>query len=304
MKQRALTLKLLSTFPTLATATGPVFAMLDPPGVEDAHGDTMDAGALRLPPPGPDGLSHVPLYFMHSYHESVVAEAAPEDRVAIGSAVVWSEGEQAYFSPRFFENTELSEETKRGLESGEITACSVGYLTRSATPNGKGPKGSGEDVHEARLIEVSLVDLGAKAGAVRVKTMTNEDIKKLVQAVLATRADVEALKTKSIGIEMMCNSHELYFATEMMRHMAEAVAACQSYLMKDTREPALAQLAETFATSGGEMLKNLVGWLSSGAARGEPAKSEPPPAPAEGGVPAGDSAAVTKWLHGLLKRTA
>ncbi|MFY0567072.1 hypothetical protein ACN28E_24985 [Archangium lansingense] len=172
MKTRALSLKRLgapaaSPPLSLATATGPVFAMLDPPGVEDAHGDTMDAGALELPP----GVNEVPLYWVHSYHPEVVPDAQPHQRLPVGTATVWEEGGQWYFVPRFNRLTSLSTDVEAQTLAGEITACSIGYLTVAATPNGKGPEGTGEDVHKAKLLEVSLVDKGAKAGAVRVKAM-------------------------------------------------------------------------------------------------------------------------------------
>jgi HK97 family phage major capsid protein len=294
MKTRALSLKLRGTGLSVATANGPVFAMLDPPGVEDAHGDTMDAGALRLPSPGANGAAEVPLYFLHSYHEGVVPEAEPVDRIAIGRALVWEENGVPYFTPFFFGNTELSDETKRRLDAEEISACSVGYLTEQATLNGKGPTGMGEDVHQARLIEVSLVDKGAKEGAVRIKMLTDEQVKKLVETLVAVRADVERIKTKSFGVEMMCNSPALYFATEMMEHLAEAVAACQTFLMQENPEPALAALAQGSSAMLGETLGRLSAWLSSGAARGE--KAAPVVKP-EDTTPPPD--AVTKWLHSL-----
>lgn len=172
MKTRGLSLKLAESAPhlSLATATGPVFAMLDPPGVVDAHGDTMDAGALRLP----EGVSEVPLYWVHSYHVDVVPEATPEQRLPVGTAQVWEEDGQWYFVPRFNHLTDLSHQVEAALAAGDVNACSIGYRTVRATPNGKGPEGKGEDVHEARLLEVSLVDKGAKQGAVRVKAMPDE----------------------------------------------------------------------------------------------------------------------------------
>lgn len=174
MKTRALSLKRLgapaaSAPLSLATATGPVFAMLDPPGVVDAHGDTMDAGALELPP----GVNEVPLYWLHSYHPEVVLDAQPHQRLPVGTATVWQEGEQWYCAPRFNRLTSLSTDIEAQTLAGEITACSIGYLTVASTPNGKGPQGTGEDVHKAKLLEVSLVDKGAKAGAVRVKAMAD-----------------------------------------------------------------------------------------------------------------------------------
>ncbi|QRK06055.1 HK97 family phage prohead protease [Archangium violaceum] len=142
-----------------------MFAMLDPPGVDDAHGDTMDAGALRLP----EGVNEVPLYWVHSYHVGIVPDASPEQRLPVGSATVWEEEGQWYFVPCFNLLTDLSQKVKGAVDAGDIAACSIGYRTVRATPNGKGPDGKGEDVHEARLLEVSLVDVGAKAGAVRIK---------------------------------------------------------------------------------------------------------------------------------------
>jgi hypothetical protein len=302
MKRYTLALKLSSSALSMATAQGPVFAMLDPPGVVDAHGDTMDAGALELPPPGPDGTCEVPVYYLHSYHEDVVAEAAPSERVAIGVAVVWMEDGFPYFTPRFFKNTELSEETESRLNSGEISACSVGYLVASATPNGKGPNGSGEDVHKARLIEVSLVDKGAKEGAVRIKAMIpKEDVKKMLRLFQETREEVARLKTKAYGVEMMVGSHELYFATEMMKHLGEAIAACQTYLKQGPSEPGLAAIAKESATTLGGMLGQFATWLSSGAARGESAEVKEQEPTREG---AAEGDAVTKWLNSLTAKAA
>lgn len=307
MKTRFLHLKLQASALSIATAPGPVFAMLDPPGVADFHGDTMDAGGLELPPPGENGLSEVPLYYLHSYHEDVVMEAAPADRVAIGAAVVWMEDGQPYFTPRFFGNTELSEETQRRLEAGEISACSVGYLVKRCTPNGKGPDGTGEDVHKARLIEVSLVDKGAKEGAVRIKAMNEEQIKKLEKMVMTLRSDMAQIKTKSMGVEMMCGSSAMYFATELMEHLAESVAACQTYLSQENPEPALANIAKQLATSTGTTLMDLASWLSSGAPRGEaqPASAQQQmPATASATEEQASGEAVTKWWQSFAKRTA
>ncbi len=306
MKRRDLALKLLSEALSVATAPGPVFAMLDPQGVADAHGDTMDAGALQLPLPGDDGERRVPLYYVHSYSEEVVRDAAPQERVAIGDALLFEEGGFPYFIPRFFGNTELSEETERQLEAGEIAAASIGYLTVRATPNGKGPTGQGEDVHEARLIEVSLVDKGAKQGAVRIKMLTKEDVNKLLKVLETTRAEVSALKAKSagaelkmksFGIEVYPDSPALYFATEMIRHLGEAIAASQTFLGKEAPEPALAAIAEASTTSLGEVLAKLTGWLSSGAARGEKAPAATPEASPSEDV-------ITKWLAELKKKAA
>lgn len=174
---------------SLATAPGPVFAMLDPPGVPDAHGDTMDTGALRLP----EGVNEVPLYWVHSYHEGVVPKASPEQRLPVGTATVWEEGGQWYFVPRFNRLTELSQQVEAALGKGDVSACSIGYRTTRGTPNGKGPDGKGEDVHEARLLEVSLVDRGAKDGAVRVKTMADETQE--CASCKAMRADLIEMKT-------------------------------------------------------------------------------------------------------------
>lgn len=309
MKQRSLAVKLSSAALSVATAPGPVFAMLDPPGVADSHGDTMDAGALTLPPPGEDGQRRAPLYYVHSYSEEVVQEAAPQDRVAIGEALLFEEDGYPYFVPRFYGNTELSEETKQRLEAGEIAAASIGYLTVRATPNGKGPDGQGEDVHEARLIEVSLVDNGAKKGAVRIKMLSKEDTRKLLEVLKNTRtevaairakADAGAVRQKSFGVEVMPHSPHLYFATEMMRHLAEAVAACQTYLGEEMPEPALAAIAQASTGSLGEVLAKLTTWLSSGAARGE--TGTPIPESAPGAEPAGD--VVTKWFDSILKKVA
>lgn len=212
MKARGLSLKRMGPDAaglSLATAAGPVFNMLDPPGVEDAHGDTMDSGALRLPP----GVNEIPLYWLHSYHDGLLPDLSPENRLPVGTATVWEEGGQWYFTPTFSGLTDLSNEAAAAMASGEVMACSIGYRTVRGTPNGKGPDGKGEDVHEARLMEVSLIppgERGAKAGAVRVKAMadetqkpeqsTEQDLKTLVAAVLqavnANTAKVDALAAK------------------------------------------------------------------------------------------------------------
>lgn len=308
MKTRALAIK-LAAVPSMATVAGPVFRMLDAPGVVDAHGDTMDAGALELPPAGENGFSEVPLYWLHSYHEGVVAEADPADRIAIGVAMVWMENGEPLFTPRFFGNTELSEETQRELEAGEISACSVGYLTVEATPNGKGPQGTGEDVHRARLGEVSLVDKGAKASAVRIKTMTKEELEKLQKTLAQVSAKVARLETKSFGVEMMCGSGAMYFCTEMMEHLAETVAACQTYVAQENPDPGMATLARGLADSAGKALTEMATWLSSPAARGESA-----PAPAGGTAnpstasdqepPATDGTPVAKWWQRVAQKPA
>ncbi|MCY1080290.1 HK97 family phage prohead protease [Archangium lansingense] len=229
MKTRGLSLKLMDAAPrpSLATATGPVFAMLDPPGVPDAHGDTMDAGALRLP----DGISEVPLYWVHSYHEGVVPKATPEQRLPIGSATVWEEGGQWYFVPRFNHLTDLSKQVSAAVAAGEVTACSIGYLTVRGTPNDKGPDGKGEDVHEARLLEASLVDKGAKESAVRVKAMADETTE--CPGCAAVRADVAAMKA------MVTAMHEQAFPKEAPAPKAkeEAPPPAEEEKPKDEQPP-------------------------------------------------------------------
>ncbi len=213
MKARRIALKLMeagAVRPSLATAEGPVFQMLDPPGVEDAHGDTMDAGALLLPP----GVTEIPLYWLHSYHDALLPGLAPDDRLPVGMATVWQEGWQWYFTPRFSGLTDLSTEASAALAAGQVEACSVGYRTVLSTPNGKGPSGAGEDVHKARLMEVSLIppgEKGAKAGAVRVKNMNDEtkpqeqdlkaEVKALSAALTAMAAKVDAIHGKLLPPE-------------------------------------------------------------------------------------------------------
>jgi hypothetical protein len=295
MKTRSLALKLAPL--TVATAKGPVFRMLDAPGVVDAHGDTMDAGALELPPPGDSGCSEVPLYFLHSYSEDVVLVATPSERVAIGVAVVWMEEGEPFFTPRFFGNTDLSTDTQRRTEAGELTRCSVGYLTLEATSNDS----SGEDVHRARLIEVSLVDRGAKESAVRVKNMSNEALVKLETGLAAMRAELKQLRAKSSGVEMMCYG-PLYFASEYLEHLGEAVAAAQTFLQSGEIEPTLVAIATQSIATIGEQMAKLSAWMASPAARGEAAPAEAPPA--EQAAPPAEAVATKAWWAQFSKLPA
>jgi hypothetical protein len=162
MKTARIAIKRAESPPSLAAAAGPVFALLDPPGVYDRDGDRMGAGNLRLPP----GHRDVPLYWDHSHREEKAVA-----RIPIGRAVVWREGDQWYMQPKCDLVDDLSRTIAAKVEAGTIDACSIGYITLAATPNGAGPSGRGEDVITGELVEVSLTGIGAKAGAVRVKHM-------------------------------------------------------------------------------------------------------------------------------------
>lgn len=234
MKTRGLSLKLLESPPplSLATAPGPVFAMLDPPGVEDKHGDTMDAGALRLP----EGVTEIPLYWVHSYHPDVVPDATPEQRLPVGTAVVWEEDGQWYFVPRFNLLTDLSQKVKDAVGAGDIAACSIGYRTVRSTPNGKGPEGGGEDVHEARLLEVSLVDVGAKAGAVRVKMDETQQ-----QQELGAKLDALTQAVVTLGQGL----------TQLTASVTQLATAMNEEEEEDPSEPPEPGVAETKDGEGG-----------------------------------------------------
>ena len=207
MKTRALKLKRLSApgLPAaLAHVDGPVFRLVDPPGVFDRDWDRMEHGALRLPP----GEADVPLYWDHSHLDGGAAQRFPVGRAEI----LWVDGEP-FMVPRFDLVDEVSRTAAAKVDAGTVTACSIGYLTLRAVPNGHGHEGKGEDVQEAELLEVSLTGIGSKRSAVRVKTMTtrqrkwksaddvqagleqtSDDVSEMKAAVTALKGEVAELK--------------------------------------------------------------------------------------------------------------
>src|SRR5690242_8898064 len=168
MKTRILKLKRLSApgLPAqLTQVEGPVFRLVDPPDVFDRDMDRMERGALRLPP----GEVDVPLYWDHSHQDGKAAQRFP-----VGRAEIFWADDEPFMVPHFDLVDEMSRTAAAKVEAGTVTACSIGYLTLRAVPNGHGHEGKGEDVQEAELLEVSLTGIGSKRSAVRVKTMTTK----------------------------------------------------------------------------------------------------------------------------------
>lgn len=159
-----------------AAATGaPVFRLFD--ASVDRHGDRI-VGVLRT-----DNFEKNPVLYLE--HDHMVGG------LPIGTCRVWQEGGEWRMEPRVSEATEKAREAAALLADGTLRACSIGYATLDAKPNEFG----GEDVLEAELVEVSLVGLPAYPNALRVKSMTEDDLKALRQ-MSADVAEMKALVTK------------------------------------------------------------------------------------------------------------
>ncbi|QSQ17229.1 HK97 family phage prohead protease [Myxococcus landrumensis] len=161
----------------------------------DRDGDRMLPGALKLE----EFAGNPILYWDHGHKHG---------RLPVGTCRVWEEGGLHFMEPRISDATQESRDVKALVADGTIRACSIGYLTRRARPNATG----GEDVLDAELVEVSLTGIPAKPKALRVKSMTPEEMakswKQLVEDMAETKTLVKALHAKAIPPEAEADTDE------------------------------------------------------------------------------------------------
>ncbi|MFP2960272.1 HK97 family phage prohead protease [Myxococcus sp. 1LA] len=152
----------------------PVFQACDTE--PDRDGDRMLPGALKLEAHAANPV----LYWDHGHRQG---------RLPVGTCRVWEDGSKHFMEPRVSDATQESRDVKALVADGTIRACSIGYITKASRPNEFG----GEDVIEAELVEVSLTGIPAKPKALRVKTMTPEEMAKAWKQLVADVAEVKAL---------------------------------------------------------------------------------------------------------------
>lgn len=173
--------KLMSVEPPKAEGDTPVFRCADM--TPDDVGDRILPGALKM---GRFELNPV-LYANHGHKHG---------KLPIGTCRVWEEGGTYFMAPRVSKATQEARDVQGLVEDGTIRTCSIGFVPLRTQPNEFG----GEDVLEAELCEVSLVGLPANPNAVRVKSMTDEDLKTLRQ-MAADMAEMKARFTKAFPDE-------------------------------------------------------------------------------------------------------
>ncbi|SDE65268.1 phage prohead protease, HK97 family [Myxococcus virescens] len=159
----------------------PVFQACDTE--PDRDGDRMLPGALNLEAHAANPV----LYWDHGHRQG---------RLPVGTCRVWEDGSKHFMEPRVSDATQESRDVKALVADGTIRACSIGYITLASRPNEFG----GEDVIKAELVEVSLTGIPAKPKALRVKTMTSEEMakawKQLVEDVAEAKTLLKALHDK------------------------------------------------------------------------------------------------------------
>jgi len=178
--------RLTAAPPPSAAGDLPVFVACD--DAVDRDGDRMLPGALET-----DEFESNPILYWDHGHKL--------GRLPIGTCRVWEEGGVLFMQPHISEATQESRDVKALVDDGTIRACSIGYLTKAARPNSFG----GEDVIKASLVEVSLTGIPAKPNALRVKTMTTDEMQKswkqLTEDVAEAKALLKALHAKAFPPE-------------------------------------------------------------------------------------------------------
>lgn len=164
----------------------PVFQACDTE--PDRDGDRMLPGALKLEAHAANPV----LYWDHGHRQG---------RLPVGTCRVWEDGSKHFMEPRVSDATQESRDVKALVADGTIRACSIGYITKASRPNEFG----GEDVIDAELVEVSLTGIPAKPKALRVKTMTSEEMakawKQLVEDVAEAKTLLKAMHAKMLPPE-------------------------------------------------------------------------------------------------------
>lgn len=151
---------------------GPWFRLQDPsPDTPDSDGDTMALGALDFSRFDLNPVMFAQHLDVPGFETSGVTTEV--DRLPVGTGEALVVGGIGYVRPTGWGQTELAVETSKAVANGTLRAVSLVYATRAAEPNRHG----GEHVTKAEVISISYVNVPAKVGAVRVKSMSTPEEK-------------------------------------------------------------------------------------------------------------------------------